>query len=94
MEREIATRKQQMQTVEKETKHINKCSKLVKKEYKNRHDQVGKAVHVKSCKQLHLEYLDKWYKQKSAAELENQSHKILRAVDIQINPSKQEEQML
>ena len=62
---------------------VSECSKLAQKEYKNRHDQVGRAVHWELCKQLHLEHTDKWYKHKPATVLENENHKILWDMDIQ-----------
>ena len=43
---------------------ISECSKLVHKEYKSRHDWVGKVIHWKLCK-------------KFESVLENETHKIL-----------------
>ena len=40
---------------------INECSKLAQKEYKNRHDWVGKVTHWELCKRLKFYHTDKCY---------------------------------
>ena len=40
---------------------ISKCSKLTEKDYKTRHDWVGKAIHWESCKKFKFDYTNKWY---------------------------------
>ena len=53
---------------------ISKCSKLGQKEYKTRHDWVGKVVHWKMCK---FGNTTKWYINKLESVLKNKIHKIL-----------------
>ncbi|MUZ80509.1 hypothetical protein GLN52_23935 [Shigella flexneri] len=62
---------------------ISECSKLAPKEYKNRHDWVGKVVHWELCKRLRFEHTDKWYKHKPEPVLENERHNILWDIEIQ-----------
>ena len=45
---------------------ISKCSKLAQKEYKVRHDWVGKVIHA-----------NKWYIHNPEPVLENDTHKLL-----------------
>ena len=40
---------------------IRKCSNLVQKEYKTRHDWVGKVIHRELCKKLKFDHTNKWY---------------------------------
>ena len=37
---------------------ISECRKLPLKEYKNRHDWVGKVIHWELCKKLKFDYTD------------------------------------
>ena len=62
---------------------ICEWSKLVQKEYKTRHDWVGKVIHRKMCKKFKFEHSNKWYLHNPATVLENDTHKILWDVDIQ-----------
>ena len=62
---------------------ISECSKLAKKEYKTRHDWVGKVIHWKRCKILKFEHINKWYVHNPAPILENNTHKLLWNFDIQ-----------
>ena len=55
--------------------HISKCSKLAQKEYKNRHDWVGKVIHWKSYKKLKSDHTNKWYMRNPESTLENETHK-------------------
>ena len=41
---------------------ISECNKLAHKEYKNRHDRVGKVIHWKKCKNQHFAILTNMYK--------------------------------
>ena len=43
---------------------ISEGSKLAQKEYKSRHDWVGKVIHWELCKKLKLHHTNKWYMQK------------------------------
>ena len=66
------------------TNHIiSECSKLAKKEYKARHDWVGKVVHWEMYKKLKFDHANKWYMDNPAPVLENDTHKLLRDFDIQ-----------
>ena len=55
---------------------ISECSILAQKEYKNRHDWVGKVIHWELCKRLKFDYNTKCYKHKLESILENEMHKI------------------
>ena len=45
---------------------ISECSKLAQKEYKTRHDWVGKVIHWETCKKFEFDYTNKWYKHNQA----------------------------
>ena len=62
---------------------ISECSKLAQKEYKTRHDWVGKVIHWEMCKKFKLDHTNKWYMHNPAPVLENNTHKLLRDFDIQ-----------
>ena len=40
---------------------ISKCSKLVQREYKTRHDWVEKVIHWELCKKFKFDHTNKWY---------------------------------
>ena len=61
---------------------ISECSKLVQKEYKTRHDWVGKLIHWEMCKKLRFYHTNKLYIHNSASDLENVTHKLLWDFDI------------
>ena len=50
---------------------ISECSKLAQKEYKARHDWVGKVIHWKMCKKFKFNHDNKWYMPNPAPLLEN-----------------------
>ena len=53
-------------------KHIiSVYSKLVQKEYKARHNWVGKVIHWEKCKKFTFEHANKWYMHNPAPVLEN-----------------------
>ena len=62
---------------------ISECSKLAHREYKARHDWVGKVIHWEMCKKLKIDHTNKWYRQNPAPVLENATHKLLWDFDIQ-----------
>ena len=62
---------------------ISECSKLAQKEYKARHDWVGKVIHWKMCKKMKFHHANKWYMHNAAPVLENDTHKLLWDFDIQ-----------
>ena len=60
------------------TNHIiSKCRKLVQKEYKTRHDWVGKVIYWEMCKKFKFDHINKWYMHNPAPVLENNTHKLL-----------------
>ena len=60
---------------------ISECSKLAQKEYKTRHDWVGKVIHWEMCKKSEFDHTNKWYMHNPASVLENNTHKILWDTD-------------
>ena len=62
---------------------ISECSKLALKEYKTRHDWVGKVIHWEMCKKFKFDHTYKWYMHNPAAVLENDTHKLLWDFDSQ-----------
>ena len=62
--------------------HISECSKLAQKEYKTRHDWVGKVIHWEMCKKFKFDHTSKWYMHNTAPVLENNTHKLLWDFDI------------
>ena len=57
--------------------HISGCSKLAQKEYKTRHDWVGKVIHWEMCKKFKFDHTNN-----PAPVLENDTHKIQWDFDI------------
>ena len=55
---------------------LREYSKLSQKEYKRRHDWLGKVIHWELYKRLIFDYANKWYMHKSESMLENETHKI------------------
>ena len=62
---------------------ISECSKLAQKEYKARHDWVGKVIHWEMCKKFKFDPTNKWYMHNPAPVLENDTHKLLCDFNIQ-----------
>ena len=62
---------------------IREWSKLAQKEYKARHDWVGKVIHWEMCKKFKFHRANKWYMHNPAPILENDSNKVLWDFDIQ-----------
>ena len=62
---------------------ISECNKLAQKEYKARHDWVGKVIHWEMCKKFKFDHANKWYTHNQAPVLENDIHKFLWDFDIQ-----------
>ena len=63
----------------------SECSKLVLREYKTRHDWVGKVIYWELCKKLKFDHTTKWYMHKPEYVLEIEIHKILWYFEIQID---------
>ena len=59
------------------------CSKLVQKEYKRRHNNLGKIVHWKLVRKCNFEAGDKWYEHEPESVLENEDYKMLWDFSIQ-----------
>ena len=65
-------------------KHIiRECSKLAQKEYKRRHDWVGKRNNWEVCRENAIEVKTKWYEHQPKAVQENARYKILWDLNIQ-----------
>ena len=62
---------------------ISECSKLAQKEYKARHDWIGKVIHWEMCRKFQFDHRDKWYMHNPAPLLEYDSHKLLWDFNIQ-----------
>ena len=62
---------------------ISECSKLAQKEYKVRHDWVGKVIHWEMCRKFKFDHTNKWYMHNPAPVLENDTHKLLWDFNIQ-----------
>ena len=72
--------------VDESTDHIvSGCSKLGQKEYKRRHDNLGKRVHWKLARKCNFKAGDKWYEHEPENVLENDDYKILSDFSIQTN---------
>ena len=66
------------------TNHIiRECSKLAQKEYKARHDWVGKVIHWEMCRKFQFDHTNKWFVHNPAPVLENDTHKLLWDFNIQ-----------
>ena len=66
---------------------VSGCSKLARKEYKRRHDNLGKIVHWKLARNCNFEAGDKWYESEPESVLENEDYKILWNFSIQTDYS-------
>ena len=62
---------------------VSGCSQLSQKEYKRRHDSLGKLVHWKLARKCNFEAGKKWYEHEPENVLENEDYKILWDFSIQ-----------
>ena len=62
---------------------VSCCTKLTKKQYKRRHDKLGKIVHPMLARKCNFEGGDKWYEHEPEHVLENKDYKILWDFSIQ-----------
>ena len=62
---------------------ISEYSKLAQEEYKARHDWVGKVIHWEMCNKFKFDHTNKWYMHNPAPVLENATHKLLWAFNVQ-----------
>ena len=58
---------------------ISECSKVAQKEYKARHDWVGKVIHWEMCRKFQFDHTNKWYMHNPAPS----THKLLWDFNIQ-----------
>ena len=62
---------------------ISGCHKVAQKEYKARHDWVGKVITWEMCHKFQFDHANKWYMHNLAPVLENDTHKLLWDFNIQ-----------
>ena len=62
---------------------ISECSKLAQREYKARHDWVGKVIHWEMRKKFKFDHTNKWYMHNPAPVQENDTHKLQWDFNIQ-----------
>ena len=55
---------------------------IAQKEYKTRHDWVGKVIHWEMSKKFKFDHTNKWYVLKTVPVLENDANKLLWDFDI------------
>ena len=66
-------------------KHIiSEYSKLTQKEYKTRHDWVGKVIQLELCKKFEFDHWNKLFMHNPESVLENETQKIFRDFEIQM----------
>ena len=56
--------------------HISICSKLAQREYKTRHNWMGKVINWEWCKKLKFDHMNKWYMHNPESVLKNETHKL------------------
>ena len=56
--------------------HISGSSKLAQKDFKARHDWMGKVIHLEMCKKFKFDHANKWYMHNLATIQENDTHKL------------------
>ena len=62
---------------------VNECEKLAQKEYKRRHSNVAKKVHLDLCNKNGLEHTEKWYEHVPEEAVENEEVKVLSDINVQ-----------
>ena len=62
---------------------VCECPMLAQREYKRRHDSVGRKIHWEVCRKIGFDVNEKWYKDESEKVVENDSWKILWDFTIQ-----------
>ena len=63
---------------------ISECSKLAQKEYKARHDWVGKVIHWEMCKKFKFGHTNKWYMHNQHLS-KKKTHKLLWDFNMQMD---------
>ena len=56
---------------------ISECCKLILKEYKTTHEEVGKVIHWELCKKFRFDHTNKGYVDNPESLPENETHKLL-----------------
>ena len=56
---------------------VSECPKLAQREYKRRHDWVGRRIHWGICRASGIHVKSKWYEYQPKVVIENDSSKIL-----------------
>ena len=64
---------------------ISECCKLTQKEYKTRHEWVGKLIPWELCKKFEFDYMNKCSMHNLESVLENEMHKLLWNFEIQMD---------
>ena len=64
---------------------ISECSILVQREFKSRHDGVGKVIYWELCKKFNFDNVNRWYIHNSDSVPKNKTNKILCDFVIQTN---------
>ena len=62
---------------------ISECSKMAQREYKHRHDWVGRRIHWDICRKFGIQASGKWYNHEQENAVENDTCKVLRGFTIQ-----------
>ena len=62
---------------------LSECSKMAQKEYKRRHDWIGRKIHWEVCRKYGLDTKDRWYEHEPQSVCENEEYKILWDFSIQ-----------
>ena len=64
---------------------ISECCKLAQREYKTRHNWVGKVIHLDLRKKFKFDHTNKWYMHNPESVLENEKHKVIWDCTIQMD---------
>ena len=62
---------------------VSECSKLAKRKYKRRHDNVARIIHWEMCRLYELDRADKWFEHQPSSVLETNRTKVLWDFNIQ-----------
>ena len=62
---------------------IAECKKLAQRDYKNRHDNIAKIIHLELCERYDLAQEVQWYNHQQESVIENESVRILWDFNIQ-----------
>ena len=62
---------------------LSECGKLAQKEYKQRHDSIGRYIHWQFCERLGFNRAKLWYEHEPESVVDNKNFKILWDFTIQ-----------